>query len=403
MGYFTVDKQKMKEINTLAILNVIREMGPISKADISRILELNAATVSSNCKDLEDRGIVKAVREGVSTGGRKPTLMDLNAEKVVILAVSLERNGMRIGRMDLSGHFSDIRTLAYDKGRQLWAVFDTLGVVLDREIELIKSSSDVLLGIGCTIDGLVNAESGYVRRARDFQWREVAFGKIMEDRFDTPVYISGMGSAIAVGERLYGAGADCNNFVHVHIGEGIYTGVYMNGELYSGFNFGACNVGHHKVSSETIKCTCGKSGCFEAVATYSGIVTRFINKLEEGEINKLLEYIQYDLANVNADMIYNMALQGDQVAQQIIRDTGRYIGRGLGAIVNMINPEKIFISGIYDAHNIMNRNINKHLAHSSIDRNLYQMYVGESGISRHHALTGAGAIVVDRLMRGQIR
>ena len=126
MGYFTVDKQKMKEINTLAILNVIREMGPISKADISRELNLNAATVSSNCKDLEDQGIVKAVREGVSSGGRKPTLMDLNSEKVVILAVSLERNGMYIGRMDLNGHFTDIRSLPYDKGRQLWAVFDAL-------------------------------------------------------------------------------------------------------------------------------------------------------------------------------------------------------------------------------------------------------------------------------------
>ncbi len=139
---------------------------------------------------------------------------------------------------------------------------------------------------------------------------------------------------------------DCDNFVHVHIGEGIYTGVYMNGALYSGFNFGACNVGHHKVSTENVKCTCGKSGCFEAVASYSGIVTRFINKLEEKEINKLLEYIQYDLANVNADMIYNMALQGDQVAQQVIRDTGRYVGRGLGAIVNMINPEK-YLSQVY--------------------------------------------------------
>lgn len=402
MSYFTVDKQKMKEINTLAILNVIRDMGPISKADISRVLDLNAATVSSNCKDLEDRGIVKAVREGVSTGGRKPTLMDLNSEKVVIIAVSLERNGMRIGRMDLNGHFTDMRDLSYEKGRQLWAVFDVLGSVIDRERELIEEAGAVLLGIGCVIDGHVNAETGYVRRARDFQWREVEFGKIMEDRFKTVVCLSGIGSAMAVGERLFGSGSDCDNFVHVHIGEGIYTGVYMNGELYSGFNFGACNVGHHKVSTENIKCTCGKSGCFEAVATYSGIVTRFINKLQEEEINKLLEYIQYDLANVNADMIYNMALQGDTVAQQIIRDTGRYIGRGLGAIVNMINPEKIFISGIYDAHNIMNRNINKHLAHSSIDKNLYQIYVGESGLSRHQALIGAGSVVVDRLMKGYI-
>ncbi len=181
MSYFTVDKQRMKEINTLAILNVIRDMGgPISKADISRELDLNAATVSSNCKDLEDRGgIVKAVREGISTGGgRKPTLMDLNAEKVVIIAVSLERNGMRIGRMDLNGHFTDMRTLAYEKGRQLWAVFDVLGQVIDREKSLIEETGEILLGIGCTIDGIVNAETGYVQRARDFQWREVALARL---------------------------------------------------------------------------------------------------------------------------------------------------------------------------------------------------------------------------------
>lgn len=398
--YYTVDKQEMKRVNTLAILNVIRRHGPLSKADIARILLLNPATVSSNLMVLEKQGLVRKVREGPSTGGRKPVLIDLDEDHIRIVTICMARSGMAIGCMDMKGRMHYEQTLNYTKGRQLWAILDVLGEVVNEYKAHAQKNGCVLLGVGCVLDGLVDGDTGQVRHSRDFQWREVTLGKILEEKFGLPVFLSDLGSAMAVAEHYFGAGEDCDNFVHVHIGEGIYTGVYIQGKLYSGFNYGACNVAHHKVSSTNIKCFCGKSGCFEVMASYSGIVTRFINRLEEADINKLLKDVQYDLSHVNADMIYTLAIEGDNLAQQIIRDTGRYIGRGLGAIVNMINPEKIFISGVYNAHNIMNRNINKHLAHSSIDRNLYQVQVGESGISNSLFLAGAGAVFMDRLMNG---
>ncbi len=398
--YYTIDKQQMKKINTLAVLNVIRNHGPISKIEIARILSLTPATVSSHLKELENHNLVVTVCEGDSTGGRKPILHDLNDKNIYAISISMRRVNIEIGLLDLKGNIIDSEYIEYGLSRELPDVMSKLDVKILNYIDQVKSKNCEILGIGIIFDGLIDSENGFLHRSRDFPWRELSFGEIMEKRYDIPVFLNDFGSAMALAEKYFGGGFDCENFVHVHIGEGVYTGVYIRDRLYSGFNFCSCNVAHHRVSSANMKCFCGKSGCFEVMASYNGIISRFINRLEGDDISKLMAEVQYDLSQVNADMIYSMAVNGDNLAQQVIRDTGRYIGRGLGAIVNMINPEKIFISGVYTAHNIMNRNINKFLAHSSMDRNLYKVKVTQSGVVENIFLISAGAIVVDALMQG---
>ncbi len=398
--FYTIDKQEMKKINTLAVLNVIRTNGPISKIAISRILKLTPATVASHLGELCDENLVISVCQGTSTGGRKPLLYDLNDEQIYSIAISMRKNIIEIGLLNIKGRLCKQDFIEYNGGRELPEVLDVVDEKVIFYLDYAKKFSYKILGIGLVFDGLIDSNNGFLYHSRDFPWRKLALGQMLKKRYNLPVFLSDFGSAMASAEKYFGGGIDCENFVHVHIGEGVYTGVYIKNNLYTGFNFCACNVAHHRVSSANMKCFCGKSGCFEVMASYNGIIARFINRLEGDDISKLLAEVKYDLSQINADMIYNLAIDGHNLAQQVIRDTGRYIGRGLGAIVNMINPEKIFISGVYTAHNIMNRNINKFLAHSSMDRNLYNVKVTQSAIVDNIFLISAGSIVVDALMQG---
>jgi len=75
-----------------------------------------------------------------------------------------------------------------------------------------------------------------------------------------------------------------------------------------------------------------------------------------------------------------------------VRETGKYIGRGLSYLVNIVNPEMIFISGAYSATNVMNREINKGIADYSYNKNLNQVYIGESSFRANVEIMGAGSL-----------
>ena len=84
------DKKLIKKINTISILKIIREKGPISRAHISKLIGLNPATVSSNVFDLLEGKIIKEVGSGESSGGRKPILLELNRGILFSLASLLQ-------------------------------------------------------------------------------------------------------------------------------------------------------------------------------------------------------------------------------------------------------------------------------------------------------------------------
>jgi len=109
-----------------------------------------------------------------------------------------------------------------------------------------------------------------------------------------------------------------------------------------------------------------------------------------GEDSLVLE--STPIEEVVARDIYQGANDGDKLCMQIVRDAGKYIGRGLSYLVNINNPEKIFISGSYSATNIMNREINKMLVDFSYNKNLKQVYVGESSFREDAELMGAAVL-----------
>ena len=131
-----------------------------------------------------------------------------------------------------------------------------------------------VLGLGFAAPGLVDIESGTVRRAIGYDWFDVPLGDALRAATGLPVAVSNRSKAAAVGELHSGAGAGTRHLVYVYAGRGIAAGVVVDGDLYTGANSSAGELGHITIRPDGDLCECGAHGCLHTVASGAALLTR---------------------------------------------------------------------------------------------------------------------------------
>ncbi|SHJ97462.1 ROK family transcriptional regulator [Paramaledivibacter caminithermalis] len=393
MNINKADKKLIKKINTVSILKVIREKGPISRADISKIIGLNPATVSSNVSDLLNQKIIEEVGSGESSGGRKPILLELNTNEIFVIGVDMGIRKVTAGLINIDGKVINKVTLHFKMETDRKQVIKTMKNSIYEVVKGFDDKLDKIIGIGMGIHGPVDSEKGVSIYAPAFNWSNVNIANIFEDEFKVPVIIDNDCRAMALGEKWFGKAKTSKNFVLLNIGTGIGAGIYLNGDLYRGSNFGAGEIGHVSITHNKIKCQCGKYGCFEAVASGVGIVRRFVEKIEEGKKTSILN--KMSIKDITSEKIYEEALQGDKLSIQILNETGRYIGDGLSIIINILNPEMILMAGgVARASEFIFGEIKETIEKKSINNNLKSLYIGETDLKENAGIVGAATLII---------
>lgn len=143
----------------------------------------------------------------------------------------------------------------------------------------------------------------------------------------------------------YGAAKGYRNFIYLTISTGIGGGIVINGKLYTGANGMAGEVGHIVVEPDGMPCNCGGAGCWEQYASGSAIARRAREQIQQGIKTQLLKLADGDLDKIDALLIKKAAEQGDKLARKLIAETARYLGIGLGSLINIFNPELIVLGG----------------------------------------------------------
>ena len=190
--------------------------------------------------------------------------------------------------------------------------------------------------IGVTIPGLADPRSGI--------WVEACFSGIgnipiateLEAAFSIPAYIDNDGQACALAERLYGGCREGGDFVYLTVSNGCGGAVFVNDMLYYGCGGNAGEIGHIKVVEGGRRCNCGACGCLEMYAAGPAIVKNFVELGGSG-------YIEGRPADAQA--IASLARLNDPAALKTYELEGRYIGKALAAVCNVLNPKKIIIGG----------------------------------------------------------
>lgn len=209
----------------------------------------------------------------------------------------------------------------------------------------LNISEKELKGVGMGIPGpVINKE--VVGFFANFPWeKNINISKIFESISGKQTKLDNDVNVIALGEAKFGAGKDTTSSVTIALGTGIGGGIYINGELISGFTGAGGEIGHMKLVKNGKLCGCGQKGCFEAYASATGIEREAISRLLVNKTNLLYKKIKGDISNLEAKDVFDAAKEGDIFSLQLLDYEAEYLAMGIGNILNIINPEKIILGG----------------------------------------------------------
>ena len=197
-------------------------------------------------------------------------------------------------------------------------------------------------GIGIGIAGLLDRKNGVVLLSPNLHSVEgINFVEILHRQFSIPVFIENDANAAALGEKWMGAGREFNNFVLLTLGTGIGGGIVYEKKLLNA----SAEIGHISINADGEKCPCGNYGCLELYASASAINTKVVTALEKGSESILRECCKGSFYKITPEDIYKAALEGDNLAREALKDTGRYLGVGLANIINILSPEAVILAG----------------------------------------------------------
>lgn len=176
-------------------------------------------------------------------------------------------------------------------------------------------------------------------------WDNFPIKQELRNLFKLPVVVENDAAAAAYGEYLFGAGRGKRNMVMITLGTGIGGGLILEGELYRGGGF-AGEIGHIPVLPGGPLCGCGRRGCLEALSSGTAVAREGRRILQQGrERGAILRQVAGDVDNVQAEDVFKAAAKGDEDAASVVGRAAYYLGLGLAAVVNVLNPELIVAGG----------------------------------------------------------
>ncbi|MDF2922850.1 MAG: family transcriptional regulator [Paenibacillaceae bacterium] len=394
--FHTANKSLIKDMNTSTILQIVRTKGPISRAEISKLTGLNPATVSSNTANLMEIGLVRETGIGVSSGGRKPLMIELNPNAYYVIGVDMGTTDVSTGITNLEGRIHCKATLPFGDCSTPEQILDIIAQSIHEVLSVSGFAAEQILGIGMGIHGLVDPNKGISLFAPAFQWEDVAVGEFFSARFGLPVSIDNDARAMALGEKWFGKAAEVSNFVFLNIGTGIGSGIYVNGELIQGAHFGAGEIGHIRIDSHQEEpCFCGKTDCLSTAASGPAIERIAQAAARRGGAEALLQLADGNLAAVTGELIHQAALQGDSYSIHLLDTAGRHIGDALSLVINLLNPEMILVGGgVANGGEFIFKGMKEEITNRAMLHNIKQIYIGPAGLGDDCGIVGAATLIL---------
>lgn len=205
-------------------------------------------------------------------------------------------------------------------------------------------------GIGISCGGPLDSKRGIIMSPPNLPgWDNIKIVDMLEKEFGIKSAIQNDANACALAEWKYGAGKGSENMVFMTFGTGLGAGLILNGELYDGENGNAGEVGHIRLA-EFGPVGFGKSGSFEGFCSGGGIAQLANIMVKEKSLGGDVPALCREAGgteNITAKLVAEMAEKGDDLSLDILKVTGRYLGKGLSIIIDILNPGMVVIGSIF--------------------------------------------------------
>lgn len=343
MAMAKADRKLMREMNNMNVLKLVRIHGPISRPELAEQTGLGLSTISNIVSELLEKGFVREVGEGDSSGGRRPGLLDVNESARYAFGVKIGPERVWIALFDLRARQLDTVEIEFQSSD---APEELLKAIAVRIKELIKTHRLVkrsLLGVGVSASGLIDPETGICRYSPILGWKDVPLRSTLESLTNLYVIVENDVNAFAYGMSLPALDSDTRNMICITTGPGVGAGIILNRHLYRGSRGGAGEFGHTTIDRNGPLCPCGRKGCLDVLASDQFLLARAKEVAMSGG-SSLLRDMASEQKLSPASLFYAAQL-GDDSAIDIYKELGRNLGNGIVNLINLFTPDKIIIGG----------------------------------------------------------
>ncbi|HSQ55348.1 MAG TPA: ROK family protein [Gemmata sp.] len=248
------------------------------------------------------------------------------------------------GTKILSGLFDDeLKLLARSKqptsaeGGPV-GVFGRVVQGVEAVIKEANITPEQIRGMGIGIPGQIEVGTTKVKFAPNLDWRDVDLKPLMPASWRWPLIVENDVRMGTYGEFAHGAARGARNVLGVFVGTGVGGGLIINGDLYSGFNGNAGEIGHLILHWR-------RGSELESIAGRKYMMKRAKEILDDAPKRVRKEWKGIDLASVRSTQLAEFYQKDDPVAVQLVDDAARALGAAIGGVVNFLNPEVIVIGG----------------------------------------------------------
>lgn len=363
------------------VFQMIRLNEANTRKDLQDITGLSRMTVAQRVDALLAAGLIREAGEGGSTGGRRPSRLEFDVDRSMIAVASVDTTHSRTGLTNLEGTIQAVEDLDIEIGAGPEAVLNELAASFLRLLERTDSSVSDLSGIGVSVPGPVDPQTGRPSQPPIMPgWDDYPIIEHLRKVLPVPVFVENDADAMAYGEQsaVY---PECSALCLVKVSTGIGTGVVIRGAVYHGIDGGAGDIGHIRLAGETALCQCGSRGCLAAVASGRAVAAELASQGVD--------------AHSGRD-IRKLVTEGRAETLSLVHEAGRRIGEVMATVISVVNPGVLVISGDL-ASSALIGGIRETLYPRSLARATRNLDIRLSSLGENAGLIGMARLVVNHL------
>lgn len=327
---------ELRRHNLSAVLDLVHLERSVSRAELTARTGLNRSTIRDLLGELIELGLV--VEDSVTnkaSPGRPSAVARARPTGAVALAVELEVDYTAAATVGLGGHiFSRVRA---DNPHHASSPETIVAMLTELTGPLVASlpSGSTLVGVGAAAAGLVRRTDGFLAVSPNRGWHNAPLGQMIADALGMPnVKVANEADVSVLAESRRGAARGRRNVIYITGEVGLGLGLVVDGKPMLGAAGYAGEAGHTVINPNGRQCRCGSIGCWETEVGEEAFA-RLAGVRWEGRRHELI------------DELVRRAHGGDPVVFEAFREIGRWLGIGVGNLVNIFNPDLIVFGGFY--------------------------------------------------------
>ncbi|RAP78411.1 ROK family protein [Paenibacillus montanisoli] len=329
----------LKKNNVLNVIKTIKNYGPITKLDVADKTKMTAVSIHNFISELIAKEILIEYGSAESNGGRKPVLYKLNPSFGYVIGQCLTLTGIKTALFDFSMEKKVAREVSFEN----LSVTEVINLMTEQIKNMMAdygSEYKQCLGIGITVPGQVNPESGTINNLTNMpMWNKVSLKTMVEQEVKLPVFVENDNKATILGIKWMEEISENSCIVYVAISSGVGSGILYNGELFNGKHFSAGEIGHISVQYDGEMCNCGNKGCLELMISDKAIAARIKQELEKSESTDRIK--PWLTADWNMEKVIRLGEEGHPIVMDVLKDICNYIIICIDNIVKVYDPEEI--------------------------------------------------------------